>query len=613
MARGVDRGWLCGASVVAIPSGGTATILSLLRKAAARMENQGNGRVILAVALAFAVLFLWSYLFPGKQPPPKLPASLEAAAAAAPLRDDPLPQEQEFAFKGRGFEAVISSHGARIKSWKILDAQYAAPNGAPLDLITKAPGLSREPWPGEVSLLDPDADLQLPRTMVFQEVKESSDGAGTLRLRWENDFLALDKVFQAQGDSVKMSVVTRNKGKIDRRIKLALAIDGYQDPNKMEGTGFFIFKSPPDLANPTCYINGENKHIVFAKEDLSESSSGAIGWFGINRTYFLKAMYPLEPLKEGEAASCAVSTESSGAERSLLAMPSAKLAAGATLERSFGLFFGPKKLDVLEDKGHGLAAAIDYGWLGFLSRPMLMVLKWSYGVVGNWGVAVIMLTLLVRLLMFYPAHRSFKSMQGMAALKPKLDALKEKYKDDQQAFAQAQMALMRQEGVSPLGGCLPLLLQMPFFFALYRMIYQAVDLYQADMGLWIHDLSVADPYFILPVVLGVVMYLQQKLTPTNMDATQARVMQWMLPIMMFLFMAFLPAALVLYTLTSTLFGFAQQYIIKRMNPTPAPSDPTISGGAPSKDKDAMAKALAERRERQQSPNAPRAKNDKRRR
>jgi YidC/Oxa1 family membrane protein insertase len=568
------------------------------------MENQGNGRVILAVALAFVVLFGWSYLFPSNKTKPKPPAS-DAVSATSEDPAQTLPPEEEFALSGDGFRAVLSSHGGRIKSWKILDPQYNNAQGEPYDLVSPVPAGVRAPWPGEISFSDPP--VSIPRTMIFQKASEDGDPAGSLRLRWAGEGLQVDKLFTVQGGDVTLQVITRNLGDKDLRLKLSVAVDGYQDPNKMEGSGFFIFKAPPDLANPTCYANETNNHIIFAKEDKSESFSGEVSWFGVNRTYFLKAFYPLEALPEGEAALCAVSTSSNGAERALLTLPGMKVPKGGETKRSFGVFFGPKKLESLEAHGSQLENSIDYGWLGFLSRPMLVVLKWAHGAVGNWGLAVVLLTLLVRALMFYPSQRSFKSMQGMAALKPQLDELKAKYGDDQQGYAQAQMALMRSSGVSPLGGCLPLLLQMPFFFALYRMIYQAVELYQADMGLWIHDLSIADPYFILPIFLGGVMVLQQRLTPNTMDAAQARIMQWMLPIMMFLFMAFLPAALVIYTLTSTVFGFLQQYLIKRMNPTPATAGAAVGKSS----NEAMSKALAKKREDRQNQNQPRPQGGKR--
>lgn len=552
------------------------------------MDNRLDGRVLLAVVLAAVTLFVW-YSFFTPTPPPREPLSETPATDVAPSQgasaspeatpEAPLPPEETFVIKGNGFTAEISSHGGRIKSWKIHDPQYATKDGTLLDLVPSAPEELKQPWPGEV--IFEKASFPVPRQMAFTRVAEDEE-AKALHLRWTNPegTISLDKYYQVDGPGLSLKIELTNQGQKSETAKLALSIDGYQDPTKTEGEGFWIFRSPPDVARPSCYINDELYTLEVGK-NAQETYTGDLSWAGINRTYFLSAFYPKGATPE--ALSCALSMGASGAEQVVITYPENTISQGQTLTHSLGIYFGPKQLDTLSALNVNLDESVDYGWFGLIAKGMLYLLKFFYGLVGNWGIAIILLTLVVRLIMFYPSQKSYKSMQGMAALKPELDALKEKYKDDQQRFVQEQMALFKAHGVSPFGGCLPLLLQMPFFFALYRMLYQSVEIYQADFGLWIHDLSAPDPYYILPLLLGAIMILQQKLTPTTMDAAQARLMLWLMPIMMTLFMLFLPAGLVIYTLVSVLFGFVQQYIIRRNSPppvaaaaasAPAPSSPS---------------------------------------
>ena len=190
-------------------------------------------------------------------------------------------------------------------------------------------------------------------------------------------------------------------------------------------------------------------------------------------------------------------------------------------------------------------------------------MRLSYSVVPSWGLAIVFLTLIVKLLTLYWTQKSMTSMKKMADLRPKIEALKEKYGDDKVKLNEATMALYKQEKINPLGGCLPMLLQMPIWIALYRTIYGAVDLYQAPLFLWIKDLSAHDPYFVMPVLLGVLMFVQQKLQPTAGDPTQAKMMLWMMPIMFTSFMLFLPSGLVFYILVNTILSVIHQQVVNR--------------------------------------------------
>ncbi len=233
--------------------------------------------------------------------------------------------------------------------------------------------------------------------------------------------------------------------------------------------------------------------------------------------------------------------------------------------RRFTLFSGPKDSRYLEESGHELQASLDFGWFTLLAEPMLHLLRWFYEVLGHWALAIVALTLVVKTALLPLTQKSFVSMQKMQQLRPKLDALKEEYGERKEEFAKAQMALFKREGVNPLGGCLPMLLQMPIWFALYRTIYSAVDLFNAPLGGWIQDLSAPDPFYVMPVLLGIIFFVQQLFTPTaaGMDPAQAKMMKYGMPLMMSIFMVALPSGLVLYILVNSILTVFQNLYIKR--------------------------------------------------
>lgn len=223
-------------------------------------------------------------------------------------------------------------------------------------------------------------------------------------------------------------------------------------------------------------------------------------------------------------------------------------------------FMGPKELKLLEQVDPRLTKTINFGIFSIVAKPILMVLKLLYSWVGNYGVAIIIVTLLIRMLLLPLNITSYRSMKKMQTIQPQLKALKERYKADQRQLQVETMALMKREKVNPVGGCLPMVLQLPIFIALYNCLAQSIELYQAPFFLWIHDLSLKDPYYVLPVLMGVTMFIQQKITPTTMDPAQAKAMQVM-PVIFSLMMISLPSGLTLYIFVSTLFGIVQQYMI----------------------------------------------------
>ncbi len=226
------------------------------------------------------------------------------------------------------------------------------------------------------------------------------------------------------------------------------------------------------------------------------------------------------------------------------------------------LWAGPKLQERLSEVAEGLELTVDYGILTVLAKPLFWLLKLIHGVVGNWGWAIVLLTLLIKLAFYKLSETSYRSMAKMKKLAPRLQALKERYGDDKQRLNQAMMELYRKEKINPLGGCLPILVQIPVFIALYWVLLESVELRQAPFLLWIRDLSTPDPYYVLPVLMGISMFLQQRLNPTPMDPVQAKVMM-ALPVLFTVFFAFFPSGLVLYWLTNNVLSIAQQWVINR--------------------------------------------------
>lgn len=236
-----------------------------------------------------------------------------------------------------------------------------------------------------------------------------------------------------------------------------------------------------------------------------------------------------------------------------------------TFETVYVGYAGPKELDVLSSVDVGLPEVIDFGIFGFLGKPILQLLKYLYSIFGNWGWAIVFLTIIVRALVLPFNAYSYKSMKAMQKIQPEMNRIREKYKDKpdmRMQMNQEIMQLMKDSKASPLGGCLPMLLQLPPFFALYQVLGQSIELYRAPFIFWIHDLSAKDPFFVLPILMGVTMFIQQKITPTTMDPQQARIMMWM-PVIFSFFMLSLPSGLTLYIFVSTLFGIGQQYLFMR--------------------------------------------------
>jgi len=242
--------------------------------------------------------------------------------------------------------------------------------------------------------------------------------------------------------------------------------------------------------------------------------------------------------------------------------PALSVAAGTQGETGAKLYAGPKSQDQLEELSPGLRLTVDYGILWFIAQPIFWLLENIHALLGNWGWSIIVLTIIIKLAFFPLSAASYKSMARMRAVAPKMQALKEQFGDDRQKMSQAMMELYKKEKINPLGGCLPILVQMPVFLALYWVLLESVEMRQAPWMFWITDLSIKDPFFILPIIMGVTMFIQQQLNPTPPDPMQAKVMK-LLPIIFTFFFLWFPAGLVLYWVVNNVLSIAQQWYITR--------------------------------------------------
>jgi len=312
------------------------------------------------------------------------------------------------------------------------------------------------------------------------------------------------------------------------------------------------------------YYNETDKYekVSFDKmEDKKLSLEQTGGWIAMIQHYFLSAWIPNQ---ENVNLVYTIANLDRKPAAYTIGMRSQNLLVpvGASGDFKSQLFVGPKIVKRLEAIAPGLELTVDYGWLTFLSKPLYWLLSWYHGFVGNWGVAIILLTLTVKGAFFKLSETSYRSMAKMRKVGPRLKTLKERYGDDRQKMNQAMMELYKTEKINPMGGCLPILVQIPVFIALYWALLESVDLRQAPFIFWIRDLSVMDPYYVMPILMGISMFIQQRLNPAPPDPIQAKVMM-ALPFVFTVFFAFFPAGLVLYWICNNVLSITQQYIITR--------------------------------------------------
>jgi YidC/Oxa1 family membrane protein insertase len=292
------------------------------------------------------------------------------------------------------------------------------------------------------------------------------------------------------------------------------------------------------------------------KETMSFTADN--GWIAMQQHYFLTAFIP----QPDEPYQFKTYLPVNNVYRLAMLGPTLNVLPGQTVQTGASLFIGPEDTSLLKTIAPHLELTIDYGWFWIISQGLFWVMDQFFKLFGNWGVAIILTTVLVKILFYKLSEKSYKSMANMRKVQPKLEKLKEKYGDDKQKMSQAMMEIYKTEKINPLGGCLPILVQIPVFIALYWVLIESVELRHAPFMLWIQDLSAKDPYYVLPIIMGVTMFIQQKLSPPPADPTQAKVLMLMPIFFTAIFLNF-PAGLVLYWVVNNILSISQQAWVMR--------------------------------------------------
>ncbi len=332
----------------------------------------------------------------------------------------------------------------------------------------------------------------------------------------------------------------------------------YQDPNASRFVSTYtggVYYSPADKYKKVPFTNFRD-----SKDEQGQKFYGQVtdGWIAMIQHYFLAAWIPPRGVEES------FYTNVLDGNRYVIGQfsPAVTVAPGTSHIFPNQLFLGPKLPDALDKIAQGLGLTVDYGWLTVIAQPIHWLLDQIYTVVGNWGWSIIVLTILIKLAFYKLSETSYKSMANMRQLTPRMAALRDRYGDDKERLNQAMMELYKTEKINPLGGCLPILVQIPVFIALYWVLLESVELRQAPFILWINNLSAPDPYYVLPLIMGISMFVQSKLNPAPPDPMQAKVMM-SLPFVFTVFFAFFPSGLVLYWTVNNILSIAQQWHITR--------------------------------------------------
>jgi len=538
-------------------------------------------RLLISAALAFTLLMLWQAWQQDYNQPPATVASGQQSDSAQPAAADvpnaptvgtteqtvdaPVVQKvataQRIHVKTDVYNIVLDSTGGDLRRVDLLDYPVAADKpDVPFRLMDDG---NKDFNIAQAALLAANNGVAPNHKQQFRAEKTEyalAEGADSLevRLSWRDvSGLAVDKIYTFHRGSYVIDVAFEVKnggnqpwtGYLYRQLQR-------NEPEEKSGTGFIYTYTGGVI------YSQEEKYEKIKFDDMRESNlNRAIkgGWAAMIQHYFLTAWIP--PAEEQANYYSKVP----GDNRYLLGMvsPATTVAAGASETLHSRLYVGPKLQEKLGQVAPGLELTVDYGILTFIAKPLFWMLEMIHGFIGNWGWAIILLTIMIKAVFYKLSETSYKSMAHMRKMQPKMAQLKERYGDDKQKYQEAMMKIYREEKINPLGGCLPILVQIPVFIALYWMLLETVEMRQAPFMLWIQDLSSADPYYVLPILMGATMLIQHKLNPTPMDPIQARVMM-ILPIAFTFFFLFFPAGLVLYWVVNNTLSIAQQWYITRV-------------------------------------------------
>lgn len=508
-------------------------------------------RTLLAIIISVAILLGYQYFFVPPQPPPAPPAenkqpvqeavkeeSKKAAVAVMPKipKTDTSSNEKNITVENGLYTAVFISKGGSIKNISL--KKYKDNTGAPIilkgdDVLPPfSLGMDEGFQFANVNFAVRGKDLQLSQaankgTLVF----EYSSGEYSIRRTYTfyYDNYAIDLKDEVNGLNSYWITLGKDFGLHEKDDSMHLGPVILKDADRME------------------FVTDELKEPKSFKEGVK--------WIAQEDKYFFSSIVPKGQIEEAKTWS-----------KDAYALVALKLKGGVN---DYLLYAGPKEHDALKQLNFGLEHIVDFGFFSIIAMPLFWILKVFYNISHNYGIAIIILTTLVRIPFIPLVNKGQKSMKKLQDIQPKMAEIKEKYKKDPQKMQKETMELYKKHKVNPMGGCLPMLLQIPVFFALYKVLMIAIELKGAPFMLWIHDLSIKDPYYILPIVMGATMVIQQKMTPSTMEPTQQKIMMLMPVVFTFMFLSF-PSGLVLYWLVNNVLSIAQQwYVNKKLEKQPA--------------------------------------------
>ena len=537
------------------------------------MENQGK-RLMLAVGLALAVILGWNMLFPSKKDEPAKPAPGSAAVTApltapgvataptpvsptaeqAPAAEAPRPPEDEsikLEFPGK-LTARFSSYGGSLKSWKLADPRFGRDetHGELLPDRTDTGAFF-------VCIAESECDLAKPAVWTGKQVSDRQ-----VVFTRETEHYRLEKTFTVEPDAflVRMKLQVTPKHDQAAPQQVAIVVYAKQDP-KLDGGG--SSRVAARVWASATMRGGSSYHTPIKQVIKYPRWEDNVQWTGFEHPYLLAGYSPVrsetDNIQKKTWAGEALGAGGGDLMRTDVLFPPVTAKTGVAWSHELIGYLGPKNYKELEAADTaagfslGFTQTIDFGWFGVIGRPLLWLLLKFQSLVGNWGIAIVMLTILVKLATLYWTTKSMRSMKAMAALAPQMKALQERYKDDRQRQQVETMALYKQHNVNPIAGCLPILLQMPIWIALYRMLSSAGELYQEPFITgWIDDLTNTDPLHILPVVLMITMFAQARLQPATGDSRQQKFLQYGMPLMFGVMSFFFPSGLTVYIFTNTI-------------------------------------------------------------
>ncbi|MBI5195345.1 MAG: membrane protein insertase YidC [Nitrospirae bacterium] len=498
-------------------------------------------RTLLAVALSILVLVAFSYFFqPKNVPQPEQAQKAEPKSETAPAKETPsvapqIPQVPvpvkttgaDITIETDLYKAVFTTNGAVIKSWEL--KKYKDKNGIALSMLKQPETIP------PLSLLFEGAERDFPQRVTYQSNtdslvlnKDKSKGEVILNYDYQGMRITKHFIFYNDGYNVDLSIETVNSP------AYSLAV----------GTNFGVVEKADRLHRGPVILVDTDRSEFDEKLKETKNFTGNIFWIAQEDKYFTAAIVPRTAV-----LGATVWKDGTTPEIALKLSPQ---------KQDFVLYAGPKEYDKLKALNLKLEHMVDFGWFTIVAMPLFWVLKFFYKFIGNYGWTIVLITIIVRIPFIPLLHKSQQTMKKMQDIQPQIAEMKERYKKDAQKMQKELMGLYKKHKVNPMGGCLPMLLQIPVFIALYNVLAKAIELRGAPFMWWITDLSVKDPYYIFPVVMGITMVIQQKMTPTTMDPMQAKMMMFMPIVFTFMFLSF-PAGLVLYWLVNNLLAIAQQY------------------------------------------------------